>query len=142
MILVDANLLLYAYSQRYPEHDVAREWLEGVLNGPGRVGFPWGSTLAFARLAANRRLFPNAPSPDLAWAQVERWLSSPVAWVPDPTPEHAAVVGRLLATPHLTHNDLPDVHLAAIAIGHGLELQSHDAGFGRFDGLRWSDPLA
>lgn len=35
-----------------------------------------------------------------------------------------------------------DEHLAVIAIEHGLELQSHDAGFARFEGLRWADPLA
>lgn len=141
MILVDANLLVYAYSTRYAENEEATAWLDGALNGRDRVGLPWGSILAFARLATNRRLFPKAPSLPEAWDQVRRWLSSPVAWVPEPTPEHAAIMDRLLATAGLNHNDVPDAYLAAIAIGHGLEIKSHDAGFARFDGLRWSDPL-
>jgi hypothetical protein len=33
------------------------------------------------------------------------------------------------------------VQLAAHAIEHGGEVQSHDADFSRFEGLRWSDPL-
>lgn len=141
MILIDANLLLYARSSSYPEHDAALAWLEGALQGPDRVGLPWQSLLAFVRLSTNRRLFPNAVTLPMAWAQVRSWLSSPVAWVPGPSPDHAAIMGRLLETPGLTHNDVPDVHLAAIAIGHGLEIKSHDAGFARFDVLRWSDPL-
>lgn len=142
MILVDANLLLYAYAPTYAEHEAAVDWLDGVLNGSDRVGLPWGSTLAFTRIITNRRLYPSAPSLPEAWEQVRRWLSSPVAWVPEPTEDHAGVVGRLMETPGLKYEDVPDIHLAAIALGHGLEVQSHDAGFARFPGLRWSDPLA
>jgi predicted nucleic acid-binding protein len=35
-----------------------------------------------------------------------------------------------------------DAHLAALAIENGAELCSPDAGFARFQGLRWSNPLA
>jgi predicted nucleic acid-binding protein len=42
----------------------------------------------------------------------------------------------------LRGNLTADAHLVAIAIEHGAELCSTDAGFGRFDGLRWRDPLA
>jgi predicted nucleic acid-binding protein len=34
-----------------------------------------------------------------------------------------------------------DAHLAAVAIEHGVELNSCDADFSRFCGLRWVDPL-
>lgn len=141
MILVDANLLLYAYASDYAEHDRALDWLEGVLHGTDRVGLPWESTLAFVRIVTNRRLYADPPGIPEAWAQVRRWLSSPVAWVPGPMQDHAARLDRLLATPGLKHDDVRDAHLAAIAIGHGLEIQSHDTGFARFDGLRWADPL-
>jgi hypothetical protein len=39
-------------------------------------------------------------------------------------------------------NDVPDAHFAALAIEHGLTLCSADAGFARFAGLRWENPLA
>jgi hypothetical protein len=35
-----------------------------------------------------------------------------------------------------------DIHLAALAIEHGLTLCSADRGFARFPGLRWENPLA
>lgn len=34
-----------------------------------------------------------------------------------------------------------DAHLAALAIDHGLTLQTTDADFARFKGLRWANPL-
>jgi len=34
-----------------------------------------------------------------------------------------------------------DAHLAALAIEHGPQLFSADAGLSRFPGLRWVDPL-
>ena len=38
-------------------------------------------------------------------------------------------------------NLIPDTHLAALAIEHGLILCSTDDDFGRFPGLRWRNPL-
>jgi predicted nucleic acid-binding protein len=40
MILLDANLLLYAKVAEYPQHQRARTWFEDRLNGPNRVGMP------------------------------------------------------------------------------------------------------
>lgn len=141
MILLDANLLVYAYNPDAREHDVAYRWLEGVLRGRRRVGLPWESSLAFVRLVTNRRLFPSAASVGEAWGQVRRWLAAPPVWVPGPMADHGVLLEELLATPGLDSHDVPDAHLAAIALAHGLELASHDAGFARFDNLRWFDPL-
>ena len=33
MILIDANLLLYAYHPRAQQHEAAKAWLEEVLSG-------------------------------------------------------------------------------------------------------------
>jgi hypothetical protein len=52
------------------------------------------------------------------------------------------VLGRLLAAAGGAANLVPDAHLAALAIGHGLELCSSDGDFARFAGLRWTNPLA
>jgi len=37
---------------------------------------------------------------------------------------------------------VPDAHLAALAIEHGLTLCSTDGDFARFPELRWLNPLA
>jgi predicted nucleic acid-binding protein len=58
-----------------------------------------------------------------------------------PTAQHATVLRRLLQSHGAAGNLVTDAHLAALAIEHNAELCSHDRDFGRFDGLRWVDPL-
>lgn len=142
MIVVDANLLVYAHVTSYSQHEVAREWLEQQLAGVSRVGLPWPSLLAFVRLVSNPRVFTEPESISDAWGQVEAWLDADPAWVPTPTERHAAVLRGHLAVPGLRATDVPDVHLAALAVEHGLRLASSDSGFARFPGLDWFDPLA
>jgi predicted nucleic acid-binding protein len=40
VILVDANLLVYAHVTSLPQHDQAHAWLDLRLNGVARVGLP------------------------------------------------------------------------------------------------------
>jgi toxin-antitoxin system PIN domain toxin len=142
LILVDANVLVYASISSFAEHRRAREWLDGRLNGGDRVGLPWPSLLAFLRLVTNSRIFPRPLAMSDAWAQVEAWLACDTAWTPSPGEHHAAILARLLAGPGVFGNLVPDAHLAALAIEHGLELASSDGDFARFPGLRWTNPLA
>jgi toxin-antitoxin system PIN domain toxin len=80
VILVDANLLIYAHSKSMPQHQAARTWLDGQLNGHGPVGLPWPSLLSFLRILSNPRAVPK-PSPvaDL-WRQVREWLAVENVW--------------------------------------------------------------
>jgi uncharacterized protein len=142
VILLDTNLLVFAAYSASPEHARARAWLDARLSGDVRVGLPWISLVAFVRLVTNRRIFTGAVSLGEAWRTVEGWLASDVAFVPVPTARHSEILGALLVTRGLGSNDVPDAHLAALAIEHGLTLCSADAGFARFAGLRWDNPLA
>ena len=142
MILVDANLLLYAANRAAPEHAQARSWLDGQLNGTIRVGFPWPSILAFVRIATNPAIVRRPVSPLEAWHQVKEWLARDIVWIPLPTARHTEVLERLLELPAVTSRLVPDAHLAALAIEHGLTLCSTDGDFARFPGLKWENPLA
>jgi toxin-antitoxin system PIN domain toxin len=141
MMLIDANLLVYAFSTSSPEHERALAWLDRQFTGTDRVALPWESLNDFVRLVSNPRIQASPVSVKVAWQQVDRWLGHPVTWLPVPTPNHASVMRELLGEGSWAANDVPDVHLAALAISHGLRLASHDAGFGRFTSLRWFDPL-
>jgi uncharacterized protein len=44
--------------------------------------------------------------------------------------------------PGVHANLVPDAHLAALALEHGLTLCSTDGDFVRFPALRWRNPLA
>lgn len=141
MILVDANLLVYAYAVDMPQHAAAKGWLDGRLSGTARVGLPWASLTAFMRLVTNPRVFPRPAAAGDAFGVVRAWLAAPACWVPRPTERHADVLGELL-TPDVRGDLIPDAHLAALAIEHGLLLASCDGDFARFTGLRWENPLA
>ncbi len=140
-MLVDANLLLYAANGQAPEHDRAAAWIEEQLNGSIRVGLPWESLAAFLRLATNPRVVARPLTAGAAWAFVEDWLETPAAWIPVPTDRHAEVLGALMAKYRPTAKLVPDAHLAALAIQHGLDICSADTDFARFTEIRWINPL-
>lgn len=142
MILVDANLLIYAHVQSFEQHGDAREWLDSQLNGTRRVGLPWPSMLAFVRIVTNPRIFDRPEAVGLAWGQVKDWLECSRTWIPLPTEEHAEILGRMVADASADGNLVPDAHLAALAVEHGLKLCSCDTDFTRFPDLRWENPLA
>ncbi len=105
------------------------------------MGLPWASVLAFLRLVTNPRVFEQPESMDGAWRQILAWLDCETAWIPQPTERHVDLLGSLLALPSIHSNLVPDAHLAALAMEHGLLLCSSDADFARFPGLRWLNPL-
>lgn len=142
-MLIDANVLLYAADRTSPFHDRAETWLTDRLNGSVRVGLPWESLTAFVRIATHPRAVAHPLQPEQAWEQVEEWLAAPAAWVPVATSRHAHVLGRLVRDHHCTAALVPDAHLAALALEHGLRLASADTDFARFmPELTWVNPFA
>jgi toxin-antitoxin system PIN domain toxin len=140
-VLVDANLLLYARNVDDPRQAAAATWLEHALNGPARVGLPWASLTAFARIATSQRVFTRPLSAETACEQIETWLAAPAAWIPVPTERHAEIFIELVRRHRVTGALVADADLAALAIEHGLELASTDADFARFTEIRWIDPI-
>ena len=141
-MLVDANLLLFAADRTAHSHLRAAAWLEERLNGDRRVGLPWESLTAFVRIATHPRASTHPLTPAEAWNFVDAWLSAPASWIPQPTEAHADVLGRLIRSYRLSGNLIPDGHLAALAIEHGLEICSADTDFARFTEIRWQNPIA
>lgn len=140
-MIVDANLLLYARNSADPLHRRARDFLEGALNGPRRVGLPWPSLLAFLRIATHPRVFARPLSPEEAAETVTTWLAAPAAWLPVPGDRHAELLLALVRDQRLAGARTSDAHLAALAMEHGTGIWSTDGDFARFRGLPWEDPL-
>ena len=142
MILVDTNLLIYAKVADLSQHPEALRWLDSQLNGVAAVGMPWPSLLGFVRIVTNPRVFARPLSLAAAWKVIQEWLDWPVVWIPSPGAAHREIVGRLLLKARGHANLVPDAHLAALAIEHGLMLCSADGDFARFEDLKWRNPLA
>lgn len=142
MRLVDANVLVYAFTTSFPQHERARAWLDERLSEPVPLGLPWPSLLAFVRLVSNQRIFERPVSVATAWRQVHEWLGCEAVWVPSPTPRHGEILGNLLGATGLRAEHVPDAHLAALALEHGLAVVSADADFSRFPNVRLENPVA
>lgn len=141
MILLDVNLLVYAVDTGSPHHAVAGDWLDRQLNGATAVGFPWETITAFLRIVTHPRIYERPVSIASAWERMRLWLACETAWIPQPGVRHAEILGEFLKLPGIRANLVPDAHLAALSIDHGLVLCSADTGFARFPRLRWTNPL-
>ena len=141
-MLVDANLLLFAVNEAASQHRRARDWLVAQLNGSRRVGLPWQVLGAFLRIATHPRAFERPLGAEQAWAHVVHWLDAPVAWIPEPGPHYANLLGGLIVRHDLRANLIPDAQLAALALEHGIAIASTDTDFARFEEIRWQNPLA
>lgn len=111
------------------------------MSGTETVSLAWAVLLGFLRLTTSPRIVETPLTSSQAIDHIDRWLSHPVTTVIEPTPRHAAVLRDLLSGSGTAGNLVADAHLAALAIEHGAELCSADRDFGRFRGLRWTNPL-
>lgn len=141
MILVDANVALYAYDKSNVRHKRARAWFEGALNGEERVAFSLLGLLAFLRISTSYGVFPKPLTSARAIAIVSSWLTRPNVAVATPTERHWELLAGLAETGQARGPLLMDAHLAALAIEHGATLFTTDRDFARFAGVRVRDPL-
>ncbi len=142
MILVDANLLIYAVDSDAPHHARARRWLEDALSGGDHVGLAWVVILAFLRVTTRTGILVRPLDPDDALSYVESWLELPNVEAVGAGSNHWPVMRNLLKTVGTLGNLTSDAHLAALAIERGATLYSADHDFSRFPGLDHVNPLA
>jgi len=81
------------------------------------VGLAWAAILGFVRIATHRQILDNPLPVGVACETARAWLRQPYVSVLHPGDRHAEIVFGL------------------------LELHSTDRDFGRFAGLRWTNPL-
>ncbi|MGA3007387.1 MAG: type II toxin-antitoxin system VapC family toxin [Opitutaceae bacterium] len=141
MILVDANLLLYAEDSLAGQHAVAREWWDHQLSGAEPVGLCWPVLTAFIRISTNPRLHRRPLTLKEAVERVQSWLDQPCVRLISPTDQHWPIFKKMMHGGNATANLVSDAHLAALAVEHNCELHSSDADFARFPGLKWKNPI-
>jgi predicted nucleic acid-binding protein len=97
VILVDANILVYAHVISAAQHEHARGWRDQQLNGATPVGLPSPSLPAFLRLVTNPRVSERPEPITDACRQVLAWLDCETVRIPQPAERHAELLGQLLA---------------------------------------------
>lgn len=136
MVVVDANVLLYAVDRESAHHQRSRSWLDASLAGTEAVGLAWIALLAFIRIATSPVILPTPMTANDSIAQVETWLSAPAAVVAQPTPRHSSMLRGLLRDSGTAGNLTSDAHLAALALEYGADIVSYDRDFARFPGVQ------
>ena len=142
MILIDANILVYAHDLGSERHAAAKRWLEEVLETESDVRFGLVTVLAFLRVITNPRVFARPLSQADAVQVVVTWLERANVAICEPTERHWPLLAELATDGQARGPLLMDAHVAALALEHGATLATTDRDFTRFTGLRWFNPLA
>lgn len=142
LILVDANILLYAEDSLHPRHEQARHWWDQRLSETEPVCLCWPVLSAYIRIGSNPRVFEHPISLEQAISRVQSWLDQPCTRIVRATERHWIVLKQLLMDGQAVGNLVSDAHLAALAIEHECVLASTDADFARFAKLKWKNPIA
>jgi toxin-antitoxin system PIN domain toxin len=141
VIVLDANILLYAYDATAAQHGTARHWLERVLSGGDPVGLPWQSIGAFLRIVTNPKLPGARFTAEEASRLVDDWLGQPNVRVLAPGENHWRLLRQMINEGQGRGPLVSDAQLAALTIEYGGVLHTTDRDFARFPGLRWTNPL-
>ena len=102
MILVDANVLLYAYHPRAAQHERCRAWVEAEFSSGAAVGIPWATIVAFLRIGTSPRVFERPLTIAEAEAAVSSWLALPSVSPIDPGERYWDVLRDLLHAAQVT----------------------------------------
>jgi uncharacterized protein len=142
MIVVDANLLLYAYDVDSAFYAASRKHLEALFSSSETVGIPLQCISAFLRISTQKGAL-RAPYPiEEAVEFVREWLALPHVQLLTAGERYWSILQRMLLEGHAAGRLVTDAGIAAMTIEYGGELHTNDRGFARFPGLRWKNPLA
>jgi len=142
VIVVDTNLLVFAYDALAPRHVAARHWWESTLSGDEPVGIPWVVVLAFTRLLTHPTICERPVTAAEARAIVETWFAQSHVRLLSPTTDTLRIFFSLMESAGTGGNLATDALIAAHAVEQAATVHSDDRDFGRFAGLRWHNPLA
>lgn len=141
MLLIDVNILVYAFRETAPEHKAYARWLDDCINSDQPFGMSDLVLSGFLRIATHPGIFdpPSPPEPAIRFAETLR--SQPNCITVAPGPRHWDIFTRLCREVKTKGNLVSDAYLAALAIESGSEWITADRDYSRFPGLRWRHPL-
>jgi len=141
VIVLDANLLLYAYDSSAPNHRQAHAWIEQIFSGESIIGIPWQTVYAFLRIVTNPSLPGQRFTAGEAVEIVDQWLEQPNIHLLAPGEDHWRLLRQMIISGQARGRTITDAQLAAITLEYGGELCTTDRDFARFPNLSWSNPL-
>lgn len=141
MIIVDTNLLIYAYNSDSPRHAQAAQWFEDLINSGAEIGFAEVVLIGFVRMMTQRRIIPRPLLPTQAIGLVRSWLAMPNARLLLATPDSFTNSLALIDAAGVAGNLCTDAQIAGLAQLYRATIASVDTDFLRFAGLKVLNPL-
>lgn len=143
MILVDVNVLVYAFRESAAEHARYARWLGATTAGPEPLLLVDLVLVGFVRIVTHPGIVDPVATSAQAVNFVDELRGSPRSQLVHTS--HAVwqqLADLIHDDPQIKANLVTDAYLAAVAIAHGSRVATRDRGFARFPGLRWFDPAA
>lgn len=141
MLLMDVNVLVYAFREDVKDHKAYKSWLESVINGDQAFGVSELVLSGFLRVATHPKIFEQPAGLETALQFSEQIKTSANALVLTPGDKHWDLFVRNLKAINAIGNDIPDAYHAALAMEWDCDWITTDKGFKRFKGLRTRHPL-
>lgn len=135
MNLPDVNVLVYAYRQDAPLHQIARAWLDDAVTGESRFAISKLALSAFIRIATNPRAHKIPTPAAAAFEFCDNLLGQPNCEIVEPGEGHWEIFRRMCAVTNMRGNDVTDAWYAALAIEWGCEWVTFDRDFLKFPEL-------
>jgi len=141
VILLDVNVVVYAYWEEAPEHAAYAGWLRQAIQSDEPCGISDAVLSGMVRIVTNSRIFRTASPTERALQFAEALREGPNVIRVEPGARHWPIFTRLCRDAGAKGDLIPDAWLAALAIESGSELITADRGFARFPALRWRHPV-
>lgn len=140
MIMPDVNVLIYAFRQDVPQHNICNTWLTGVVASDGRFGLSPLALGALVRITTNPRSYRTPSTLAEAFTFCDYLRGQPNCQIVEPGDRHWDIFKRLCVETHTRGPRVTDAWFAALAIEWGCEWVTMDRDYARFPGLKWSAP--
>jgi uncharacterized protein len=140
---IDTNVLLYASNSDAPEHGRAKALLEHLASGPELVVLLWPTVMGYLRIATHPSVFDRPLTASDAVANIDDLLSLPHVRVVGEGGRFWEIYRELSRDVPVRGNQVPDAHLVALMIDHGVSVMwTRDRDFKKYGSISVKDPFA
>jgi uncharacterized protein len=140
---LDANILLYASDRASARHVLARDFVESCAAGPEILCLTWPTLMSYLRIATHPRIFAAPLSPDEALGNVSALVGLPHVRAVSELDGFLDAYKKVAGEIPVRGNLVPDAHVAAILLQHGVRtIYSNDRDFRKFQLLDVRDPFS
>ena len=142
LIAIDTNILVYAHREDAAFHAAAQALVTERAEASAPWAIPWPCLHEFLAVVTHPRIYAPPTPLVRAFDQVDAWLESPSLVLLTESELHWATLRPLLQQGRVAGAQMHDARVAALCIQHGVtELWTADRDFGRYHGLKATNPL-